>query len=175
MKNSISVIIIIAHHFPSPALQKAAIPLLLLHHHPARSTLRGLRCVPPVAGHDDLDCLLEDFVDAAHLLAAALHVSRAHLLGDCHALLLGDGGEALGLEEVDTGALGAEIGLETNEHEGGVWAEMEDFGVPLRLRVSIQNLAGVEGGAGEHTLSITFSKEFGQSIAKQTKRRSVSG
>lgn len=29
--------------------------------------------------------------------------------------------------------------------------------------------------AGRPTLSITFSREFGQSIAKQTKRRSVSG
>lgn len=28
---------------------------------------------------------------------------------------------------------------------------------------------------GSHTLSSTFSSEFGQSIAKQTKRRSVSG
>lgn len=123
----------------SPALQKSAIPLLLLHHHPARSALGGLRCVPPVAGHNDLDCLLEDLVDAAHLLAAALHVSCAHLLGDGHALLLGDGGEALRLEEVDAGALGAEVGLETDEHEGGVRAEMEDFGVPLSLRVSIRN------------------------------------
>ena len=162
--------------FPRPALQKSAIPLLLLHHHPARSALRGLRGVPPVARHDDLDCLLEDLVDAAHFFAAALHVSCAHLLGDGHALLLGDGGEALGLEEVDAGALGAEVGLETDEHEGGVGAEMEDFGVPLGLRVSIRNLAERRGRSGwRHTLSITFSKEFGQSIAKQTKRRSVSG
>lgn len=122
-----------------PRLQKSAIPLLLLHDHPSRRTaaLRSLRRVPPVAGDDDLDSLLEDFVDAAHLLAAALHVAGAHLLGDGSALLLRDGGEALGLEEVDAGALGAQVGLETDEDEGGVGAEMEDFGVPLRLRVSM--------------------------------------
>ena len=45
----------------------------------------------------------------------------------------------MGLEEIDAGAFGAEVGFETDEHEGCVGAEMEDFGVPLRLRVSMEN------------------------------------
>jgi hypothetical protein len=56
---------------------------------------------------------------------------RIHLLGDGHALVAGDGGQALGFEHVDAGALVAEVGLEPDEDEGCVWAEMEDFGVPL--------------------------------------------
>lgn len=43
----------------------------------------------------------------------------------------------MGLEEVDAGAFGAEVGFETDEDEGGVGAEVEDFGVPLGLGVSI--------------------------------------
>lgn len=46
---------------------------------------------------------------------------------------------------------------------------MKDFRVPLRV-VSL-----VHKGSKIRTLSITFSSEFGQSIAKQTNRRSVSG
>lgn len=43
----------------------------------------GLRLdVPAVVGDDGEDGALEDLVDAAHLLAAALHVLGAHLLGD---------------------------------------------------------------------------------------------
>lgn len=34
---------------------------------------------------------------------------------------------------------------------------------------------GVKGGGLVVTLSMTFSRELGQSMAKQTKRRSVSG
>jgi hypothetical protein len=56
-----------------------------------------------------MDSLLEDLVDAAHFLAAALHVKRAHLLGDLLALLLRDGCETLGLEKIDAGSLCAEV------------------------------------------------------------------
>lgn len=49
---------------------------------------------------------------------------------------------------------------------------MEDFGIPLFA------LSVLFAGSSERivlTLSMTFSRELGQSIAKQTKRRSVSG
>jgi hypothetical protein len=49
---------------------------------------------------------------------------------------------------------------------------MKDFGVPLEI-ISIERYILV--GATAPTLSMTFSSEFGQSIAKHTKRRSVSG
>jgi hypothetical protein len=47
---------------------------------------------------------------------------------------------------------------------------MEDFGIPLKI---IRNEA--EAGRSKVTLSMTFSRELGQSIAKQTSNRSVSG
>lgn len=72
-------------------------------------------------------------VYAAHLLAAALHISRTHLLCDGQALFLGNWGEALGLEEINASAFGAEVRLEANENEWGVRAEMENFGIPLRM------------------------------------------
>ena len=37
----------------------------------------------------------------------------------------------MGFEEVDAGALSAEIGFETDEDEGSCGAEVEDFGIPL--------------------------------------------
>jgi hypothetical protein len=49
---------------------------------------------------------------------------------------------------------------------------MEDFGVPLGGVSKITYLIDV---LSPRTLSKTFSSEFGQSIAKQTKSRSVSG
>jgi hypothetical protein len=39
----------------------------------------------------------------------------------------------LGFEQVNASALGSEIGFETDEDERGVWAEMEDLWIPLRL------------------------------------------
>lgn len=49
---------------------------------------------------------------------------------------------------------------------------MENFGVPL-LALSVWFVGPSEWAV--LTLSMTFSSEFGQSIAKQTNRRSVSG
>jgi hypothetical protein len=37
----------------------------------------------------------------------------------------------LGLEHVDARLLVTQVGLEPDEDEGCVWAEMQDFGVPL--------------------------------------------
>jgi hypothetical protein len=68
-----------------------------------------------VIGDDDVDGLLEDLVHATHFLAAAFHVEGAHFLGDLLALLLRDGREALGLEEVDAGSLCAEVRFEAYE------------------------------------------------------------
>jgi hypothetical protein len=70
-------------------------------------------------------------VDTSHLFATAFHVKGAHLLSDGLALVLCDGGKSLSSEEVDAGALVAQVGLETQEDNGGGWAEMEDFRVPL--------------------------------------------
>lgn len=49
---------------------------------------------------------------------------------------------------------------------------MKDLGVPL-----LKELATIKqiNFKRINTLSMTFSREFGQSIAKQTKRMSVSG
>ena len=87
--------------------------------------------IPTIVGHDGEDGLFEDLVDAAHLLATALHVLGAHLLGHGETLLRRHGGEALGLEHVDAGLLVTEVGLEADEDKGSVGAEVKDFGVPL--------------------------------------------
>lgn len=67
-----------------------------------------------VVGDDGQQRALKDVLDARHLLAAALHVLRAHLLGDGEALLRRDGCEALRLEHVDAGALVAQVGFEAD-------------------------------------------------------------
>lgn len=59
------------------------------------------------AHHVDRTC--EDLVHTAHLLAAAFDVGCAHSLGYAVALLWGDGGQALGLQEFNAGALVAEV------------------------------------------------------------------
>ena len=127
-----------------------------------------------VVSDDSEDSALEDLVHATHLLAAALHVLGVHLLSDGHALLRSDGCEPLGLEHVDAGLLVAEVRLEADENEGRVWAEMEHLRVPLR-EVSARPAVCKEELGKRHTLSSTLSSEFGQSMAKQTKMRSVSG
>lgn len=63
-----------------------------------------------------MDGLLEDLVYAAHLLAAAFHVERAHFLGNLLALFFRDWREALGLEEVDAGSLCTEVGFKAYEN-----------------------------------------------------------
>lgn len=66
-----------------------------------------------------------------HLFAAAFNVCRPHLTCDILALLGGDRGQALRLQEIDAGAFVAEIRLEANKEQGRCWAEMKDFGIPL--------------------------------------------
>lgn len=85
----------------------------------------------PVVGDDGQDGPLKDLLDALHLLTAALHILRAHLLRDGQALLRRYRREALRLEHVDARLLVAQIRLEADEDERCVWAEVEDFGVPL--------------------------------------------
>lgn len=99
----------------------------------ARPGVGGSLCfeVFPVVGDDGQDGLLEDLLDARHLLATALHVGGAHLARHREALFCCDGCEALGLEHVDAGLLVAQVGLEADEDEGRVRTEVQDFGVPL--------------------------------------------
>lgn len=65
-----------------------------------------------VVGHYGQDGALKDLLDALHLLAAALHVLGAHLLGDCQPLVRCHRCETLRLEHVDAGLLVAQVGLE---------------------------------------------------------------
>lgn len=138
----------------------------------------------PIIGDDRQDGLFKDLVYTSHLLAAALYVLGAHLAGNGAALLLGHGREALCLEHVDARFLEAEIGLEAHENQRSVGAEVEDFGIPLggeEISISVKWRCPKKGGAcylrggDQITLSMTFSSEFGQSIAKHTKIKSVSG
>ncbi len=69
----------------------------------------GLDSVSAVVGDNGEDGALKDFVHTEHFLAAAFHVLGVHLLGDGHALVGGDGGEALRLEHVDAGSLVAQV------------------------------------------------------------------
>jgi hypothetical protein len=48
-------------------------------------------------------------------------------------LMVCDGSKSLSSEEVDAGALVAQVGLEAEEDDGSGWAEMEDFGIPLGM------------------------------------------
>lgn len=73
----------------------------------------------------------EDLVDSDPFLTTALHISGIHLLCYGLALFLSDRSQSLSFEKVDTGALGAEVGLQANKEEGCVWAEMKDLRVPL--------------------------------------------
>ena len=110
-----------------------------------------------------------------HLLGRAFHVHCAHLVGDGAALGLGHWSQALRFEEFDARSFRAQVGLEAAEDDGRRGAEVQHFGVPLQS-ISIHVHMHVQGGVlMVHTLSRTFSSEFGQSMAKQTKSRSVSG
>lgn len=98
--------------------QEVALPLLDLLAPSTTATCSATRSVSiPLAffhTHCGIDGQFEDFIDTLHLLAAALEVECAHSICDCLSLLWGDGRQALGLEEVDAGALRAEVGLEAN-------------------------------------------------------------
>jgi hypothetical protein len=87
--------------------------------------------VTSIIGDNGIDCHIEDIVHAAHLLAAALHVSCSHLLCYSHSLLLSHRGQSLGFEEVNAGTFRSEICFETDENERSVRAEVKDLGVPL--------------------------------------------
>lgn len=150
-----------------PTLAPSAVALAV----PALNPLLLGAGVPRVIRDHNFDGLHKDVVDAVHLLAAALHILCAHLPRHRHALLLRDGREPLRFEKVDACSLGAEVGLQANEDERRVWAKVQDLGVPLAM-VSYD---GSQCRVDVHTLSMTFSRELGQSIAKQTNRRSVSG
>jgi hypothetical protein len=82
-------------------------------------------------GDDSVNGDLEDLVDTSHLFTTAFHVEGAHLLGNSLTLMVCDGSKSLSSEEVDAGALVAQVGLEAEEDDGSGWAEMEDFGIPL--------------------------------------------
>lgn len=84
-------------------------------------------------------------------------------------LLLGDGSQALGLEKLDASPFRPEIGLQSDEDNRRGWAKVKHLGVPL--------IESAQSGESSErlTLSITFSSDAGQSMAKQTNKRSVSG
>ena len=68
-----------------------------------------------IVGHDRQDGALKNLLDALHLLAAALHILRAHLLGHRQPLLRRYRGEPLRLEHVDARLLVAQVGFEADE------------------------------------------------------------
>lgn len=123
-----------------PCSQEVALSPLLTSSTDTREIQRACNATPPclgrrssvapllkslaIVGDHCYDSLLEDLVDALHLLAAALHVLGVHLACHVHALLAGHRGQALGLEHVDTGLLIAKIGFESHEDERCVGAEV---------------------------------------------------
>jgi hypothetical protein len=132
----------------------------------------GLLLVTWIVCDDYVDCFVEDLIDTSHLLAATFHVTSPHFPSDGHPLLLGDGRQALGFEKVDTASFCSKVRLETDKDKRCIWAKMQNLRIPLAgvstkpIRILMCTLL---------TLSITFSRELGQSMAKQTNRRSVSG
>ena len=87
--------------------------------------------------HSGVDCKLENFVDSFGLFTAALDVHGAHSSGDGLALFGRHGCQALGFEQVDAGAIVAQVGFQANEDERGCGAEMENFGIPLHIVIRI--------------------------------------
>ena len=120
----------------------AVTPLLPLHRRHLLATVTPPAAACPLclsrqvvlSSYRDVDGCVEDLVHAAHLFGRALHVECAHLLRDGFALLLRDGRQALGLKQLDAGALVAEVGLQTAEDDGCRRTEMQDFGVPLNAQ-----------------------------------------
>jgi hypothetical protein len=100
----------------------------------------SLRRCPPLVTNCLSDGEVEDLVDTGHLLTAALHVVGTHLLSYRFALLGSDRSQTLCPEEVDAGLLVAEVGLETNQNNGGGGAEVQDLWVPL-FDVSVESRA----------------------------------
>jgi hypothetical protein len=109
------------------SLKEPAVPLPLPHASrltPWRSFSLLLLLVTSIVCDNCVDCLVENLIDAGHVLAAAFHVTSAHLSSDSHPLLLGNGRKPLGLEKIDAGSFCSKIRLETNKDEGGIGAEV---------------------------------------------------
>jgi len=115
------------------SLQDFAAPLFL----PDRSSLtcsgvlRLILLITSIIGYNCIDCLVEDLIDTGHLLAAALHVARSHLVCYCHSLLLGHWCQALCFEKVNARSLHSQIRLEANEDKRSIRAEVKNLGIPL--------------------------------------------
>lgn len=88
-------------------------------------------CERVLPSNGDVDCCVEDFVNAGHFFRGAFHVHGAHLLRNLLALLLCDRCQALGFEELDAGAFMSEVGLQAAEDYGCCRTKVQDFRVPL--------------------------------------------
>jgi hypothetical protein len=84
-----------------------------------------------LSSDSSIDRLLKHLMHTLALLGTAFNVRSAHALSDLLALLGRHGSQALGAQQFDAGALVAEVGLAADQHERGLGAEVEDFGVPL--------------------------------------------
>lgn len=125
------------------SLQESAVSLFLFHATAVSLTrwpsLGFLLLIAFVVCDDCVDSFGEDVVNPAHFFTAALHIAGTHLSRNGHSLLLSDRGQSLGFEEVDTGSFCSKIRLEADEDERSIWAEMENFGVPLEPYVSTRS------------------------------------
>lgn len=81
-----------------------------------------------------VDCHIKDLVDTTHLFAAAFDIGSAHLLRYTLALLWRYGCQTLSFEEINAGALVAEIGFEADKDQRSCWAKVKDFWIPLFIR-----------------------------------------
>lgn len=77
--------------FAQSARSSALLLLLLL-------LLRRLSRLSPFVAHSHRHRCIEDLIHALHFFTAALHVVRAHLIGDCATLLRCHGRQTLRLE-----------------------------------------------------------------------------
>jgi hypothetical protein len=115
------------------SLQDSAAPLLLPDWSclTRSSVLRLILLITSIIGDNCVDCLVEDFVYAGHLLTAALHVARSHLVCYRHSLLLSHWCQALRFEEINASTFRSKIRLEADEDKRRVRAKVKNLGVPL--------------------------------------------
>lgn len=118
-----------------------------------------------------VDGQVKHFLNASRFFGATFNVGCPHLFRNCGALFRCDRCQALGAEKLDACSFGPQVGFQAHEDKRSGGTEMEDFRIPLLSLVPTTT----RGDGDLPTLSITFSKELGQSMAKQTKSRSVSG
>ena len=90
----------------------------------ARGVVGSWHLIFAVISDNSQDRSLKDLVDTPRLLAATLHVLGVHLLGHGHALVGRNWCEALCLEHVDAGLFVAEIGLEADQYQRRIGAEV---------------------------------------------------